>query len=201
MKCTVVPPKGMYHPVLPYRWNKKLLFCLCRSCVHDQNTTKECHHVTDADRDLEGTWVIDEARLAVQKGYKVLEIHELYEYQETGFDPATGQGGLLVEYINTFLKLKAEANGNPSWVRTATNEDQYVDAFHQSEGVRLEKDTFEHNAAKRGLAKLCLNSMWGKFGEKPDRAQTKIISEPQQSYSFLAMPDVEVTSMLLLTMT
>jgi len=26
IKCTVVPPKDLYHPVLPYRWNKKLLF-------------------------------------------------------------------------------------------------------------------------------------------------------------------------------
>jgi len=48
IKCMVVPPKGLYHPVLPYRWNKKLLFCLCRSCVHDQNTSEECRHSTDA---------------------------------------------------------------------------------------------------------------------------------------------------------
>jgi len=31
MKCTIVPPKDLYHPVLPFRHNKKLLFCLCRS--------------------------------------------------------------------------------------------------------------------------------------------------------------------------
>jgi len=27
--CTIVPPKKLYHPVLPYRCNKKLMFCLC----------------------------------------------------------------------------------------------------------------------------------------------------------------------------
>jgi hypothetical protein len=27
-----------------------------------------------------GPWVIDEVRMAVEKGYKVLEIHEIYEY-------------------------------------------------------------------------------------------------------------------------
>jgi hypothetical protein len=52
IKCTVVPPKGLYHPVLPYRWNMKLLFCLCRACVHDQNTSEQCHHVADAERAL-----------------------------------------------------------------------------------------------------------------------------------------------------
>jgi hypothetical protein len=28
MKCSVVPPKDLFHPVLPFRHNKKLLFCL-----------------------------------------------------------------------------------------------------------------------------------------------------------------------------
>jgi hypothetical protein len=36
MKCTVVPPMNLYHPVLPFRCNKKLLFCLCRTCVFEK---------------------------------------------------------------------------------------------------------------------------------------------------------------------
>jgi hypothetical protein len=62
--------------------------------------------------------VIDEVRLAVAKDYKSLEIQEVYEYAVTEFDPDTGKSGLFVEYINIFLKLKAEASGYPSWVRT-----------------------------------------------------------------------------------
>ena len=38
MKCKIVPPPKLYHPVLPYRYYKKLLFCLCRTCVQEQ-----CH--------------------------------------------------------------------------------------------------------------------------------------------------------------
>ena len=48
----------------------------------------------DEDRALTGTWVIDEVRLAVQKGYKILEIYEFYEYQVTQYSPETGEGGL-----------------------------------------------------------------------------------------------------------
>jgi len=33
IKYTIVPPKDINHPVLPFRHNKKLLFCLCRSCL------------------------------------------------------------------------------------------------------------------------------------------------------------------------
>jgi len=54
--------------------------------------------------------------LAVNKGYKILEIQEVYQYENTQYNPDTGDGGLFVVYINTFLKLKAEASGYPSWV-------------------------------------------------------------------------------------
>jgi hypothetical protein len=75
--------------------------------VFEKNAKDECHHFSDAERSLQGTWVIDEVRLAIEKGYRILEIHEVYEYDVTQYDPNTGEGGLFVEYINTFLKLKA----------------------------------------------------------------------------------------------
>jgi hypothetical protein len=71
IKCKVVPPKDLYHPVLPYRYDKKLLFGLCRTCVQEHNAKSECQHHSDVERCLEGTWVIDEVRLAVDKGYKI----------------------------------------------------------------------------------------------------------------------------------
>jgi hypothetical protein len=47
IKCTVVPPKDLYHPVLPFRCSKKLLFCLCRSCAVEQNMQEPCQHFSD----------------------------------------------------------------------------------------------------------------------------------------------------------
>jgi hypothetical protein len=32
VQCTVLPPRDLYHPVLPYRCNGRLLFCFCRNC-------------------------------------------------------------------------------------------------------------------------------------------------------------------------
>jgi hypothetical protein len=43
----------------------------------------ECTHTEGKQRALTGTWVMDEVRLAVQKGYKVLQVYEVYEYQTT----------------------------------------------------------------------------------------------------------------------
>ena len=85
IKCSIVPPERLCHPVVPFRCNKKLLFCLCRSCVLEHNISEQCTHTADVQRTLTGTWVIDEVRLAVEKGYKVLEIYELYEYQITQY--------------------------------------------------------------------------------------------------------------------
>jgi hypothetical protein len=165
----------------------------------EQNTTSECKHFSDVERCLHGTWVIDEVRLAVAKGYRILEIQEVYEYEVTQYDPDMGESGLFVEYINTFLKLKAEASGYPSWVRTPDDEDRYIRQFDECEGIRLNRDTIRYNAAKRGLSKLCLNSMWGKLTERSNRTQTHLISDPQELYRFLAMPGIEVQNMMFAT--
>jgi hypothetical protein len=51
-----------------------------------------------------------------------------------------------------------------------------VSDFNVSEGVQLDKDAIRHKPAKRGLAKLCLNSMWGKLTERNNKTNTKLIS-------------------------
>jgi len=50
----------------------------------------------------------------------------------------------------------------------------------------LDRECIRFNAAKRGLAKLCLNSMWGKLTERNDRMLTKIITEPKELYGVFA---------------
>ena len=83
IKCTVLHPKRLYHPVLPYRCNNKLLFCICRTCAVECNFSGECVHESTAQRSLTSTWVLDGVRLAIQKGYQVFDIMESYEYEKT----------------------------------------------------------------------------------------------------------------------
>ena len=148
IKCTFLPPKILYLPVLQFRCNNKLLFCLCKTCAIECNFSGECVHESLTQRALTSTWVLDEVRLAIQKGYKVLEIFEVYEYKVTQYDPHTCEGGLFVDYINTFLKLKAEASGYPSWVRSPEEEEQYNENLYAREGVRLDRGAVKYNAAK-----------------------------------------------------
>jgi len=172
------------------------LFSLCTTCATEQNTQDTCPNEAVADRALTATWVIDEIRLAVGKGYRVVEVCEVYKYNVTQYDSATGQGGLFVEYINTFPNLKAEASGYPSWVRTSEDEDSYINAFVASEGIRLDRNNIRPNAPKRALAKLCLNSMWGKLTVSNHRTMTELISNLQELYKFPATPGIEVVNLL-----
>ena len=67
--------------------------------------------------------------------------------------------------------------------------------FWKNDGIRLDRESINSNAAKRGLAKLCLNSMWGKLTERNDKTQSRKITDPKELYNFLATPGIEVTNL------
>ena len=132
----------------------------------------------------------------MKKVNKLVEVHEVYEDQLTQYDPQTGNGGLFVQYIDTFLKLKAEGCWYPTWVQCPADEVRYISEFADSESIQLDKDAIESNPAHRGQAKLCLNSMWDKLTERNDRTRKKIISEPQELYRLLANPVIEIATIM-----
>jgi hypothetical protein len=67
--------------------------------------------------------------------------------------------------------MKQEASGYPSWVQTEEDKDLYIEQYYENEGVRLDKDCIEKNPGRRCLAKLMLNSFWGKFGQRDNMPQ------------------------------
>lgn len=74
IRCTVLPPRRLFHPVLPSRFNDKLIFALCRTCA-DQMCS-DCYH-SDAQRAIKGDWVTLELYKAMELGYKVI----FYKYE------------------------------------------------------------------------------------------------------------------------
>jgi hypothetical protein len=53
IKCTVLPPRDLFLPVLPYKSNGKLMFPLCRTCVETLNSDL-CHHDDPVLRQITG---------------------------------------------------------------------------------------------------------------------------------------------------
>lgn len=98
VKATVLPPQNLYHPVPPYRVINRLLFPLCRSCAEDPND-QECSH-EEKKHYITGTWISDELNKAVNMGYKVVKIHEVWKYRTTQYNGR--DGGLFKEYMISF---------------------------------------------------------------------------------------------------
>ena len=102
-QCTVLPPYELYHPVLPLRQNDKLTFPLCQSCVEEEmqkpmlERSHVCHH-TVQERQIHGTWCTPELNKAVEKGFKILHIHEVWHFPEK-------QTGLFVCLLLIMLNL------------------------------------------------------------------------------------------------
>jgi len=91
----------------------------------------------------------------------MVSIDEVWNWVEwEKYNPETRSGGLFSDYVNTFLRLKAQASGWPEGVTTEEEKDRFLDEFFEQEGVRLVKDDVGFNAGLRQIAKLALNSFW-----------------------------------------
>ena len=163
VKCEILPPRKLYFPVLPVRMHGKLLFPLCRKCC-EQSNERDCDHENEQDRSFVGTWVSCELQVAVAQGYRVLRIFEIWQYQTTKYDPNSGQGGIFAGYIDEFFAPKTEASGYPSSCVSEEEKEAYVKEMETKEGIKLDKANIESNPGKRSVAKLLLNTLWGKFG-------------------------------------
>lgn len=192
VKCKVLAPQNLHLPVLPTKMNNKLLFVLCRTCGDTVNQD-ECNH-NENERCLIGTWVVDEIRKAIEKGYKILEIYEVWSYAVTQYDGLENLTGLFTEMMNKFIKMKTQASGWPLNCITKEEKDQYVNDFFKIEGIQLEFSKIVKNAGLRSLAKLMLNSFWGKFGQRQNQPKTSIIRQPNELYDIVNDPSKYVNN-------
>ena len=131
-----------------------------------------------------GTFTTIEVLKTIEKGYKVLQIHEVWNFEKTSND-------LFSEYVNYFLRLKQESSGFPDWVKTPEDEARYIDEYYKHEGILLRRDKIVENPGMHAFAKLCLNSLWGRFAMRTDRVMTEFITDPLQFYKHINGADTE----------
>ena len=156
IKCKVLPPRGLYHPVLPYKACGRLMFPLCSKCCESLEQSP-CQH-SDEEHTLTGTWVTLELHKALQMGYRLLKIYEVWHFDELArYDPDTKEGGLFAEYVNAFLKMKQEASDWPAWCQTDEQKHQYIERYFDKEGIKLDWKNIKKNPGLRAIAKLMLN--------------------------------------------
>ena len=153
----ILPPPGLYHPVLPIRAGGKLTFPLCGKCVEQEmqkpmlSRSHYCPH-SDDDRMLRGTWCTPELKKAIQKGYVIRRIHEVWHFPEH-----QRRTGLFANYIDTWLKLKQESAGWPAWCQTLEQKREYILRYQEREGIRLDIASIAKNPGRKATSKLMLN--------------------------------------------
>ena len=46
---------------------------------------------------------------------------------------------------------------------------KYIRNYYENEGILLRREMIKKNSGLRAVAKLCLNSLWGRFAMRTDR--------------------------------
>ena len=88
----------------------------------------------------------------MEKGYTLVKIHEVWH-----FPPEQRRTGLFADYVNTWLKLKQESAGWPSWCQTVEQKREYILRYQEREGIRLDIASIAKNPGRKATAKLMLN--------------------------------------------
>jgi hypothetical protein len=171
IKCRVLPPQNLYIPVLPIKAGKdaKLVFALCKLCAEQRQA--RCSH-TDYERSFVGTYTSIEIECAIAKGYVISEIFEVWHFQTTT--------DIFKPYISDFMKIKLQSSPH-----SYESNQAYADDVKMRQGFELDVDKIEINPVKRALAKLAMNSLYGKFAQAQNYPQTTFIQEPSELYNLL----------------
>lgn len=188
VKLKILPPKNLYLPVLPVLVNGKLIFPLCLLCAKAQKQI-ECLH-NDLQRSFVGTWTTFEVQKALEKGYQIIEIYEVLNWQQKS-------DKLFKSYVREWLKIKQEASGWPEWISNNEDKSQYVRNYYEHEKIQLDFQNIEKNPALRSIAKLMLNSFWGKFAQRANMKQTTLCRTYDEYWKIITDPNIKVCGEIL----
>ncbi|KAI8903035.1 DNA polymerase type B, organellar and viral-domain-containing protein [Gorgonomyces haynaldii] len=114
-----------------------------------------------------------EIQVALENGYIVTKLYKALVFPQRQI--------LFQSYIQTFLKIELEASGIPAEVDREVFSRRYRDEL----GIVLDEAKMKKSKGLRSMAKLMLNSLWGKLGQDPNLTQTVVIDDDAEYKSYL----------------
>ena len=106
---------------------------MCKTCAETRNQNK-CKH-SYVQRSFIGTWTTDEVSKAIEKGYNILRIYEVWNFSKS-------TDTLFKGYIRRFMKIKLESSKYDFKIKE--DEDSFKARIKDSLEIDIEK--FEFNA-------------------------------------------------------
>jgi hypothetical protein len=108
--------------------------------------------------------------MAIKMGYTIIEIYQVLNYLEKN-------NTLFKKYVQTWLKTKQENSGWPSWCDNQQKKDEYIINYLDKEGIKLYSEKIMKNEGRRSIAKLMLNTLWGKFAQRTNLRKTVVVTD------------------------
>jgi len=178
-----------------------LIGCLPQRRKFDGGDEKLCYDLLEK----EGCWHTSMIYLALEHGYKVLEIFEVWHYDK---DNRTDQ--LMRGYMEFFLRMKQEAEGwedlgtdlfpdKADWnVLTEDEKDQICEYIFRLNGgfARPRKERVAKNPVMRQLAKIFLNCLWGKLVQRQAKISEKFVFGMKQYLEIISDFDIDQESVM-----
>ena len=144
----------------------------CIQCSNDRQ--KQCNH-TPIERALVGFWPTIEVNKAIEEGYTLLKV-----YQTWHFPKRSDQ--LFREYIKMFYKIKQCSSGKCST--------EIIEKMNKL-GIDVKPEDFKKNPGLIFIAKVCLNNLWGKFGQRTNFPICEYVDNYQKFYKIITNDIIE----------
>ena len=106
---------------------------------------------------------------------------------------------IFKEYVREFFKIKLEASGFDKDIDTPEKQEKFLQECKEIFGIKVDKANMNYNAALRTLAKICLNSLWGRFALRNLLSKTFVTNDPYDLHLFSTDPKIELDSVEELT--
>lgn len=138
-------------------------------------------------------------RLIEQENREV-EIEDTIKQQESVFDGVSIRqnelkktDGFFTKYLNTFIKMKAEASGFPFGCDSIEEKEQHIIDFFKANNIILKMENIQDNPAQRASAKMLMNALYGKLIQREMTLNQSILKEPRDLQFYLNSDIHEVT--------
>nr|CAD2192680.1 unnamed protein product [Meloidogyne enterolobii] len=157
LKVFLLPPPQLDVPVIPVKFDERLLFPLCRKCalMYPNGANIKDYHCphNDEERGWVSTCTSLELEEALKVGYTVTRFYRALHYEKW-------DENLFKNYVAEFMAMKIHASGFPEGIEGKENEENFIKECKEKFGIELQREKMVPDQAMRYISKLMLNSLW-----------------------------------------